>query len=130
MSGKIGTTRSKTSPTKLSLDRLRKHGYTVQVVEHWNQWARRRVDLFGCVDVFAMHASYRRNIGVQATSRQNVSSRIAKIRELAEAAVWLKCGNALEVWGWDNRDGRNRVLRVCLKISDAGTIEEAQRIEE
>jgi hypothetical protein len=39
-----------TSPTQLSLKKLREEGYTVAVVEHWNSFARIRQDLFGFID--------------------------------------------------------------------------------
>ena len=43
-----------TSPTQLSLKKLREEGYTVAVVEHWNSFARIRQDLFGFIDLLAL----------------------------------------------------------------------------
>ena len=41
------------SPTARSLELLRELGYTAKVVEHWNQYAKIRQDLFG-VDILAL----------------------------------------------------------------------------
>ena len=38
-----------TSPTQRTLKYLRDKGYTAQVVEHWNAFAKRRIDLFGVI---------------------------------------------------------------------------------
>ena len=43
-----------TSPTQLSLKKLREEGYIVAVVEHWNSFARIRQDLFGFIDLLAL----------------------------------------------------------------------------
>jgi len=90
--------KSSTSPTKRTLEKCKKHGWTVAVVERWNQFAKVRQDLFGFVDVVAM--SGQGFVGIQSTSGSNVSSRIAKIREEPRAAEWLKCGGRIFVHGW------------------------------
>jgi hypothetical protein len=56
------------SPTRRSLEHLRKAGAElVAVVERWNPHAKIRQDLFGVVDVLAIHGED--TIAVQATSR-------------------------------------------------------------
>lgn len=120
------TTKTKSSPTKLTLAHLRSLNYTAQVVEHWNAFAKRRIDLFECIDVVALNESYGCTVGIQATSRANVSARIAKIKELPAARTWLACGNKLEVWGWDKRDGRNRLLTVTLGDAGGAVVEKSR----
>ena len=69
------------SPTQRTLEHLRKEGWPlVQVVERWNQFAKRRIDLFGFVDVVAFHPE-RGWLLVQATSGSNSCARIKKIVE-------------------------------------------------
>src|SRR5512145_3126336 len=46
--------KSKTRPTKRSLEYLRGQGHLVAVVEKWNPHARVRQDLFGFIDVLAI----------------------------------------------------------------------------
>jgi len=59
------------SPTRRSLEHLRKAGAElVAVVERWNPHAKIRQDLFGVVDVLAIHGGD--TIAVQATSDSNV----------------------------------------------------------
>src|SRR5271167_4627948 len=49
-----GAQMAKISPTQRSLKLLRERGWTCQVVERWNQWAKVRQDLFGCLDILAI----------------------------------------------------------------------------
>ena len=91
-----------TSPTQRTLARLRRDGYFAQVVERWNTHAGVRQDLFGFVDVVAIHPSAGRALLVQATTHPNVSARVRKIvgERAAEARACLDCGLVVEVWGW------------------------------
>jgi hypothetical protein len=111
-----------TSPTARTLERLRTDGYMVQVVERWNQFSHRRVDLFGFVDVLAVGNG--ETLGVQATSGDHVQDRIAKISgECAGAALrWLAVpSNSLEVWGWRKLKGRGRQQWFRVRWRIAGT---------
>ena len=86
------------SPTARTLALLRQEGWTAQVVERWNPYAKVRHDLFACIDVLAINGSV--VLGVQATSGSNVSARLSKIASLPSAALWKASGGLLEVWGW------------------------------
>lgn len=88
------------SPTQRTLDELRKLGYPlIQVVERWNAFAKIRQDLFGFIDVLAVGQDGG-VLAVQATSRDNVASRVAKIAE-SDSIIWIrKAGWRVEVWGW------------------------------
>ncbi len=68
-----------TSPTQLSLKKLREEGYTVQVVEYWNSFARIRIDLFGFIDIIALKG--KEVLAVQTTSASNMSARCKKIAD-------------------------------------------------
>ena len=97
------------SPTQRSLEHLRKAGYPlVQVVERWNAFARRRVDLFGIVDVLAVGEDI---VAVQTTSASNMAARISKIAESDALPVLRKAGIRVLVHGWRKNSKRRWVLR-------------------
>lgn len=101
------------SPTQRSLEELRKLGYPlIQVVERWNSWARIRQDLFGFIDILAIDDNGT-VLAVQATSRDNVAARVAKIAE-SESVIWVrKAGWRIEVHGWGKMaSGRWELRRV------------------
>jgi carbonic anhydrase len=85
------------SPTQRTLAHLRKLGYTAQVVERWNQFAKVRQDLLGFIDVLAIGDG--RIVGVQATASA-VAARVEKIRNEPRAREWLRAGGLIEVHGW------------------------------
>jgi len=100
------------SPTQLSLKDARESGCLAQVVEKWNPHAKVRQDLFGVIDIVAIGCG--RIVGIQATSRANVSSRVEKIRISKEAMVWCESGGTLEVHGWDKHENRWRNRRILM----------------
>lgn len=102
------------SPTQRSLELLRKQGYTVGVVEHWNPFARIRQDLFGFIDLVAVRPGVRGVLAVQTTSGGNVSARLAKIRSEARAGIWLAAGNAIVVHGWRKNSKRRWECREVV----------------
>ena len=108
------------SPTQRSLKRLRDDGWTAQVVEYWNHYARRRIDLFGCIDIVAVRVG--ETLGVQATTGANGAARVAKAQESADLRIWLAAGNRFEVWAWwkpaHERSYEPRI--VALRLGDDG----------
>jgi hypothetical protein len=113
------------SPTQRTLAYLRKQGCElVAVTEKWNQHARIRQDLFGVIDVLAIHGE--RIIAVQSTSAANVSSRINKIAEAEYTnpetgekalvlAALLKAKISVYVHGWKKQsNGRWQLREVEL----------------
>lgn len=68
------------------------------MVEKWIPQARKRKDLFGVIDVLAIRDDV--VLGVQATSRGNVSARIQKIADHENTPAIRKAGIRLEVHGW------------------------------
>lgn len=90
------------SPTQRTLGRCRKNGWSCQVVERWNPYAKIRIDLFGCIDLVALDDEPGA-LGIQATSTGNMSSRVAKALEIPHLRRWLASGCRYEVWGWAKR---------------------------
>lgn len=67
-------------------------------MEHWNQFAGRRVDLWGA-DIAALSPYVDFPLLVQCTSVQNMNSRMAKLNDIPEVKLWLRFG-AFLVQGW------------------------------
>jgi len=86
------------SPTARTLAKLRKEGWLAWVVEKWIPQTRKRSDLFGFIDVLAIRGD--ETLGVQSTSRGNVSSRVTKITEHEHVAAVRAAGWAVHVHGW------------------------------
>ena len=103
------------SPTQLSLELMRARGYTCQVVEHWNPFARIRQDLFGFIDVLCLGDG--EIIGVQTTSRAHISTRAAKIKEHENLLPVLDAGIRIIVHGWaKNKSNRWEVKESEIKF--------------
>ena len=94
------------SPTAISLALLRKEGYTAQVVEYWNVFGRVRVDLFHIIDILAIKAGVFGVLGIQATSKSNISARLKKASTNKHLLTWYKSGNNFEVWGTYKKNGK------------------------
>jgi hypothetical protein len=105
-----------TSPTQRSLEKLRSEGWTAQVVERWNQWAKVRQDLFGFIDILCLSPS-KGILGVQTTSGSNVSARLAKIKAEPKAGIFLAAGGKIMIHGWAKQGPRgSRKTWVCREI--------------
>lgn len=107
----------KTSPTQRSLAMLREEGWTVAITERWNPFAKIRQDLFGFIDLLAFRGNV--VLAVQTTSGDHVAERIAKIRTLQAAALWLESHNRkIVVHGWRKVGERGkRKLWDCRRVS-------------
>ena len=90
------------TPTARSLAVLRELGYVVQVVEQWNRYSKTRHDLYGCIDVLAVHPEHG-ILGVQATTTSNAAARQTKALAEPRLVTWLRAGGSFEVWGWAKR---------------------------
>lgn len=96
------------SPTARSLAYLRKVAIA-QVVERYNPHAKRRVDLFGFIDIVALDTGPG-VLGVQTTTADHISHRLAKLRQecAPQMACWLQRGNRLVIHGWGKRGPRGK----------------------
>lgn len=105
---------AKKSPTQRTLADLRQCGAVVGVVEHWNVFAGRRVDLFNFIDIVALVGP--NTVGIQCTSGDNHSHRRTKILAEPKAIAWLKAGNLIELWSWAKTGARGEPKRwTCRK---------------
>lgn len=115
------------TPTQRTLALLRQEGWICQVVEKWNAHARKRVDLFGIIDIVALKPGI--ILGVQTTSGAGHSARIAKARAEPRLRDWLCAGGRFEVISWAKRGKRGkrklyqvRKQRLTLRDLDHGVL--------
>ncbi len=92
------------SPAQLTLKHLRSQGYRAQVVEHWNQFAHIRQDLFGIIDVLGVSGSG--TVAVQCTTKHNINSRIKKIADSDAIGDLRDAGWTILVHGWHQPKGK------------------------
>jgi hypothetical protein len=106
---------AKTSPTARTLAKLREEGWTAQVVEKWNQFAMKRIDLLGFIDIIAIKLDHP-VLGVQATTGDHVADHIRKIESIEASMLWRSVA-ALEVWGWRKVGPRGtRKVWECRRV--------------
>lgn len=115
----------KTSPTQRSLKFLRDRGYTAQVVEKWNQFAKVRQDLFGFIDIVAIKPGIVGVLGVQTTSKAHLSDREKKAEKLETYKIWLECGNKVWMMGWkkSGAKGKRKLWNCTIRTPDSGSWE-------
>lgn len=93
------------TPTSRSLKLLRDRGYIANVVEQTVPKTFIKRDLFGFIDIVAIHPDTGETLAVQTTSGSNVSKRVSKIGESEHVAAVRKAGWGIHVHGW-RKSGR------------------------
>lgn len=102
------------SPTARSLKYAREVlGWKAQVVEHWNPFAKRRIDLFTVIDIVAITPFG--IMGIQTTSGTNHSSRRTKSLACSELRSWVEVGGLFEVWSWSKKGERGAAKHWALR---------------
>src|SRR5262249_33628139 len=81
-----------------------------------------RRDLFHCIDVIALHRREPGVLAVQATTIGNLSSRLAKAKAQPELALWLRCGNRFQLWGWERRGSAWFPKIIEVQAEDLATV--------
>ena len=97
------------SPTARSLALLRELGYTAKVVEHWNQYAKIRQDLFG-LDILALKPG-EPVLVVQATTGSN---HVARCTDQVTVEGHSPESPA-NVFGWLFRGGNSKQMSSLQK---------------
>jgi hypothetical protein len=104
------------SPTSRTQLRLRIEGYIVANVERWNPFAKRRQDLFGCIDTLAMHNDYPKVLAIQSTSGDNHAKRVAKVRERMCVLPMLGKLFDVQVWSWRKGKAKRGGKKIAYKL--------------
>lgn len=88
----------------------------VEITEHWNSFVKRRKDFLGFADLVCIRGND--TLAVQTTSGTNVAARIAKIRTIQAAALWLESPTRrIVVHGWAKRGPRGkRKVWTCREV--------------
>lgn len=110
------------SPTQRSLAHIRKIGYCAQVVEHWNPFAHRRIDLFGVIDIVVLDCKDHKLLGVQTCSGCDHAKRRSKALDEPRLPLWLLCGGRFEIWSWSKLGARGKRKLWSVRI-EAITLE-------
>lgn len=107
------------SPTQRTLAECRKRGWTAQVVERFNSYTKRRIDLFGVIDLVVITPGG--ILGIQTTSGSggNHSARMLKARTEPRLRLWLEAGGKFEVWSWAKRGARGKRKTWTLRTEAA-----------
>ena len=96
------------SPLTRSKKALEKDGYHVEKTEHFNSWAKVRIDLWGFCDLLAIREN--EILAVQTTSASNMSARVKKILGHDNYAKVKAAGIKVRVDGWKkNKKGRYEI---------------------
>lgn len=102
------------SPTHRTKETLLEQGCKlVAIVEHWNSFAKIRQDLFGFIDILAVRNGVL--VGIQATSRSNLSARINKSLAHENLPYWLEAAE-FEVWAWDVKKKQGKRTEVKCEV--------------
>lgn len=96
------------SPTQRSLEYCRKNGWIAGVVEKWNQFARVRQDLFGCIDLIVIDDLEQGPLAVQATSGSGHAARRKKSVAEPRLKLWLESPARFEIWSWSKQGPRGK----------------------
>lgn len=101
-----------TSPTQLSLKKLRSEGYIVAIVEKYNIFSHRRIDLFSFGDLLAVKEDMPGSLIIQTTTASNMSAHVHKVLEEEEIfknlKTWLSAGNRFIIHGWSKKGPRGK----------------------
>jgi len=77
-------------------------GYKCDIVESYNSFSRRKKDLFGIFDIVAIGNG--ETLGIQLTSKSNMSSRIKKITDSDFFTEIVRSGWRIIVIGWYKKE--------------------------
>lgn len=118
-------------PTKRTLKMLRESGATVQVVETYNKFAGRRIDLFNCIDIVALRKETPGVLGYQACAGASHANRKAKILAIMAAKLWVECGNRLFVISWRKVGprGKRKLWEPRLEEITIGMFDDVEQTE-
>lgn len=104
---------TRTAPTKRTLAYLSARGWLADIAE------RRRgpitVDLFGCIDLVAVHPERKEILFVQVTSVSHLAGRVTKVATSPHTKALLRSGARVEVWAWKAAEAEPRIRRMRLQ---------------
>ena len=97
----------KTNLNQQTRKRLSELGYTIELMERWCPFSRRKHDGFGFADFIAIRRD--EVLLVQVTSKSNMSTRRKKITEHENVGKVREAGIRIELWGFYKESNRWQV---------------------
>ena len=97
-----------------SIKLLKSQGYTTAITEHFNMFAKIRIDLFNFVDILCLQKG--KMLAVQTTTAKNILARKIKIEANPNYPLLKSTGCAVEVWGWSLKGKRGEKKTWGVKI--------------
>ncbi len=111
---------AKRSPTSRALEHYRELGYLVGKTEFHNMFSHQKNDLFGFIDLVAIHP-VRGIVGVQATTGNHHGERRNKILALPAALAWIAAGGIIEIITFAKRGkaGERKLYTTRIEVITA-----------
>lgn len=107
-----------------SMKMLREQGYMAQVVEKWLPIPGKKIrqDLFGFIDILAVHVTTGEVLAIQVTSRSggNVSARVKKIQDSDKVAPLLLARWKILIYAWGKMASGRWELRIVNPLLGEG----------
>ena len=103
------------SPTQRARSLCRANGWTSQIVERFNTWAKVRVDLFGVIDLLVLDGNGGGPLGVQVCASGDHAKRRTKALAEPKLREWLASPARFEIWSFAKRGERGKPKRWQLK---------------
>jgi len=95
-----------THAKKRTMEYLRGQGYKVADVERYNSFAKKRFDMFGCIDLVCLQG--KAIVGIQCTSGVNHATHLNDcLTNKPDLPDWL-AGGHFEIWSWSKRVRHNQ----------------------
>ena len=104
-------------PVQRSLKHLRDEGWTVAIVEKWNQYARRRIDVFGFADLLAMHPHGSIAL-VQCCAGSTMGAHRDKMLAIPELEKWKAAGGRVFLMAWAKKGPRGKRKTWTLRFEE------------
>jgi len=120
------------TPSARTLDYLRKQGYKPATVERWNPHVKIRQDLYGFIDIIAIHPEKPGVLAIQVTTGAHLADRKAKSLANDKLPVWLAGGNRFELHGWRKVGprGKRKLWEVLIDEVQPQAIQPVQKSTE
>lgn len=130
--------RAPTSHIPRTLALLARRGWTAQVVERRIPFNHVTVDLWGCIDLLAMHPE-RGIMGVQVCAAASHATRRTKALAEPRLATWLASGGAMAIWSWAKRGAageralwelrEERIVLIDMQVAPGPAIPNQRQLE-
>lgn len=102
------------TPSAKTINTLKNDGYIVANVEKVIPRCFIKQDLYGFIDILAIHKQTFKMLGLQTTSRSNHNARLDKALSLKNLYYWLMTGASFQVWSW----GKYKIERGSRKTEE------------